>query len=140
MKTCRACKASKGYSEFHKARGGVGGVAGTCKNCRNQKNAEWTSANRDRVNANASRRRLEALRHYSSTPEPSCACCGESTLAFMTFEHINGGGGQHRRETGGGGFVSWLRVNGYPEGFEVLCMNCNHGRRVNKGVCPHAEG
>lgn len=59
---------------------------------------------------------------------------------FLTFEHIGGGGGAHRRETGGGGFISWLRKNNYPPGFEVLCMNCNHGRRVNAGTCPHVMG
>lgn len=137
MKTCRVCKIEKQYSEFHKAKGGVGGVAATCKDCRNEKNAQWTRANRDVVNAAAARRRLEALKRYSSTAEPSCACCGESILAFLTFEHINGGGSAHRRETGGGGFVSWLRRNDYPEGFEVLCMNCNLGRRVSGGTCPH---
>lgn len=97
----------------------------------------WATANRERINAAAARRRLEALRRYSTTPEPSCACCGEGTLAFLTFEHINGGGRKHRQLTGGGGFISWLRKNDYPPGIEVLCMNCNHGRRVNGGVCPH---
>ncbi|GHH57714.1 hypothetical protein [Lentzea cavernae] len=100
---------------------------------------KWTAANRDRVNAKARERRVEALRVYSTTPDPSCACCGEGTLAFLTFEHIGGGGNQHRRQTGGGGFISWLRKHNYPPGFEVLCMNCNHGRRVNAGVCPHDE-
>lgn len=139
MKTCNACGESKPYAGFHAARGGIGGVTSTCKECRNIKNAEWVASNRDRVNAAARARRLEALRHYSTTPEPSCGCCGEATVAFLTFEHTQGGGRAHRRETGGGGFISWLRVNGYPEGFEVLCMNCNHGRRVNGGICPHDE-
>lgn len=139
MKTCNGCGQTKPFSHFHRARGCVGGVAGTCKACRLERNAVWTADNRERINAAAARRRLEALRRYSRTPEPSCACCGEGTLAFLTFEHIGGGGGQHRRETGGGGFISWLRKNNYPEGFEVLCMNCNHGRRVNDGTCPHDE-
>ncbi len=96
-------------------------------------------ANRERINAAARARRIEALRRYSTTPEPSCACCGEDTLAFLTFEHIDGGGTQHRQSTGGGGFISWLRKHNYPPGFEVLCMNCNHGRRVNGGRCPHDD-
>lgn len=139
MKTCNGCGETKPYDEFHKASGCLGGVAGTCKECRNERNATWVSANRPTVNAAAARRRLEALRRYSTTPEPSCTCCGEGTLAFLTFEHIAGGGNEHRKQTGGGGFISWLRRNNYPAGFEVLCMNCNHGRRVNHGVCPHDE-
>lgn len=75
---------------------------------------------------------------YSATREPSCACCGEGTLAFLTFEHIGGGGRQQRLSTGGGGFISWLLAEARPD-IEVLCMNCNHGRRVNAGVCPHDE-
>lgn len=137
MKTCNGCGEAKPYSEFHRAKRCEGGVAGTCKKCRNAKNTLWVKANRGRVNANYRALRVEALRQYSSTPEPSCVCCGEHTLQFLTFEHINGGGSRHRRETGGGGFISWLRKNGYPPGFEVLCMNCNHGRNINQGVCPH---
>jgi hypothetical protein len=30
-------------------------------------------------------------------------------------------------------------VNGFPAGFQVLCFNCNQGRRLNHGVCPHVE-
>jgi hypothetical protein len=139
MKTCNACGLAKPHSEFHRAIDCEGGVAGTCKVCRNERNAAWTAANREKVNAAAARRRIEALRQYSTTDEPSCACCGEGVLAFLTIEHTKGGGNVHRRQTGGGGFYSWLRKNGYPEGFEVLCSNCNHGRRVTGGACPHDE-
>jgi len=90
------------------------------------------------VNAAARARRAEALRRYSATSTPSCSCCGEATIAFLTFEHTAGGGRQQRRETGGGGFISWLLAAQRPD-IEVLCMNCNHGRRVNGGVCPHVE-
>lgn len=155
MRTCTACGAEKPSDAFparHPAAGG--GVERRCVDCRRSqrreryranpgqelaKADEWARANRERINAAAAARRVEALRRYSRTPEPSCACCGEETLAFLTFEHVDGGGTQHRRRTGGGGFISWLRTNGYPPGFEVLCMNCNHGRRVNGGRCPHDD-
>jgi hypothetical protein len=38
------------------------------------------------------------------------------------------------------GLNTWRRCgqkHGYPEGFQVLCMNCNWGRYRNGGVCPH---
>jgi ABC-type uncharacterized transport system substrate-binding protein len=35
------------------------------------------------------------------------------------------------------GFYKWLARNGYPSGFQILCMNCNHGKSRNGGVCPH---
>lgn len=82
--------------------------------------------------------RMEALRAYGGD-RPSCACCGESCLIFLALDHINGGGHRHRKETGGGGFYIWLRRNGYPAVFRILCHNCNMGRQLNGGVCPHEE-
>lgn len=58
-------------------------------------------------------------------------------LQFLALDHINGGGYAQRQETGGGGFYTWLKRNGYPQGFRVLCHNCNFGRQINGGVCPH---
>ncbi|MGW1617278.1 hypothetical protein ACWCQZ_49875 [Streptomyces sp. NPDC002285] len=92
-----------------------------------------------RVLAARRRQRAEALAAYSKTPEPSCVCCGVIGSAFLAIDHINGGGRQHRLETGGGGFYTWLRRNGYPEGFRILCHNCNFGRQINGGTCPHKE-
>lgn len=83
------------------------------------------------------RNRDAALRAYSTGPEPSCSCCGEGVLTFLALDHIDGGGGRHRRETGGGGFYLWLKKNGYPPGFRILCHNCNLGRQINGGMCPH---
>lgn len=82
--------------------------------------------------------RLTVLQHYSAQV-PFCSCCGTSVAAFLALDHINGGGHQHRKETGGGGFWRWLRDNGYPPDFRVLCHNCNHGRELNGGICPHDE-
>jgi hypothetical protein len=60
---------------------------------------------------------------------------------FLTLDHVDGGGTKHmaevRAETGGAHIYSWLHKHGYPEGFQVLCMNCNWGRYRNGGVCPH---
>jgi hypothetical protein len=80
--------------------------------------------------------RLAALQAYGGS-EPACTCCGETTPQFLALDHINGGGGKQRKELGGGGYWTWLRRNGYPPGFQILCHNCNLGRQINGGVCPH---
>lgn len=85
------------------------------------------------------RERLKSLRAYGGE-SPSCGCCGEATLLFLSLDHVNGGGHAQRKETGGGGFYSWLRRHNYPSGFQVLCHNCNLGRQLNGGTCPHQEG
>jgi hypothetical protein len=71
--------------------------------------------------------KLEVLSHYSGgTPE--CALCGFSDQRALEIDHINGGGQEHRRQTGihgGNSFYRWLKQRGYPEGYRVLCRNCN---------------
>lgn len=82
--------------------------------------------------------RMRALQAYGGVV-PQCSCCGEGTVQFLALDHVNGGGHTQRKELGGGGFYVWLRKNNYPEGFRVLCHNCNIGRQINGGLCPHKE-
>jgi hypothetical protein len=57
----------------------------------------------------------------------------------LTIDHINGGGRQHRLQAGvKGDFYTWLKRNGFPPGFQVLCWNCNHAKHV-LGECPHQK-
>lgn len=68
-----------------------------------------------------------------------CACCGEKEKAFLTIDHVYGGGCKHRKEIGSD-IYRWLRKNKYPPGFQVLCMNCQWGKKNCNGVCPHQKG
>jgi hypothetical protein len=70
-----------------------------------------------------------------------CRCCGESDPAFLVIDHIAGGGNQHRKSIGNASkaFYHWLRNNGYPPGFQVLCANCNTAKS-RPGGCPHQDG
>lgn len=78
--------------------------------------------------------RNEARKRYGS----ACRCCGEENRAFLTIDHINNDGASHRREVGVGmSFLLWLRKNNFPKGFQTLCFNCNIGRHLNSGICPH---
>jgi len=56
---------------------------------------------------------------------------------------MNNDGAEYRRNlpydkyTTGVNMARWLKKNNYPDGFQVLCMNCNLGKQRNNGVCPH---
>lgn len=79
--------------------------------------------------------RFEVLDAYGGC----CECCGEDNHEFLGIDHINGGGTQHRKETGAGhAFNQWLKRNGFPEGFRVLCHNCNLSYGFY-GYCPHQD-
>ena len=85
--------------------------------------------------ANSQQRyRSAVLDHYGRT----CACCGEDEERFLCVDHINNDGAAHRAMVGTG-VNRWVVKNGYPEGFQILCFNCNVGRQLNKGVCPHVK-
>lgn len=66
-----------------------------------------------------------------------CACCGLAEPLFLTVDHINNDGAAHRRKIGPHGIYKWLIQNRFPNGFQLLCFNCNCGRARNGGVCPH---
>jgi hypothetical protein len=88
--------------------------------------------------------RLSVLSHYSNG-KLECACCGEKTYWFLSLDHINNDGAKHRKNYGGrksfnaDSFNRVLIKEGYPKGIQVLCMNCNWGKRQNNGVCPHVS-
>ena len=73
-----------------------------------------------------------------------CACpsglCSENNIDFLTLDHINGGGSQHRRTEAKGNIYQFLKARGYPSGYRVLCYNCNCAMGHNKGICPHEKG
>jgi hypothetical protein len=85
-------------------------------------------------------RRDKVLGYYSAGTF-SCNCCGESEKDFLSIDHIEGEGNRFSRENGiprGGDLLyKWLIKNGYPSGFQVLCMNCNFSKGQFGVICLH---
>lgn len=68
-----------------------------------------------------------------------CACCSVTVPEFLAIDHINGGGNRQRKVHGSGmQFYLWLKRNDYPEGFRILCHNCNYALG-QFGYCPHQQ-
>ena len=103
---------------------------------------EWREANLEKRRENERkygkkyRRKLKlmAIKNYGG----KCNCCGEKNPAFLSIDHINQNGAEHRKEIGTH-IEIWLRKNNYPRGFQVLCFNCNWGKHINNGICPHKQ-
>jgi hypothetical protein len=91
-------------------------------------NPEWVKAYDRKLHA---RDRAAVLDHYGN----ACACCGEMTPEFLTVDHINDDGAEHRR-AGVTRIYRWLVKNNYPDGFQLLCWNCNAAKQFSNG-CPH---
>src|ERR1700690_352388 len=66
-----------------------------------------------------------------------CVDCTVTEFEFLSIDHIDGGGHQHRKLIRDN-IYRWLKKKGYPSGFRVLCMNCNFSRG-RYGYCPHEK-
>lgn len=87
--------------------------------------------------------RVEMLMAFSGF----CACCGESDLRLLTFDHKDGDGADHRRKMAGSQkanahvMLVWIKKNmdEAKRMLQVLCWTCNNGSWRNNGICPHQQ-
>jgi len=147
VKYCPDCLETKPIKEFPIDRSSPDGhkvVCGSCYIKRTQRyynnRLEYCQEYRDNHKGHYSdyhkernrELKIKVLTHYGNG---QCACveCGYSDVRSLSIDHVNGGGVQHRKSlniSGGGGirFYKWLIDNGYPEGFQTLCMNCQFAK------------
>ncbi len=74
------------------------------------------------------RLKIRVIRHYSHG-EMKCKHCGYSDIRALSIDHIGGGGCAHRKQIGKRAIYQWLKDSKYPDGFQVLCMNCQFIKR-----------
>jgi hypothetical protein len=160
-KTCTKCGIEKETTDFYvhpdrrprkSGKAGPTGFSSWCRKCYCEKTADWnlkfrTDA-RDKAWADAVKAKKQRVKDavFGAYGGYVCACCGETEPLFMSIDHINNDGAKWRKETLGSRMATgwqtyrWLFKNSFPEGYQVLCMNCNFGKRMNGGVCPHQTG
>ena len=129
-----ACRPCRGWFKMYRS------GSGTYAERHARWNREWSRRNPDKKARTDKKLRdkwkVETIAHYGG----ACVCCGEINLKFLTLDHIYGKGKTHRKDYGGSYFYCKMRTLGYPEGVvQVMCFNCNLGRAINGGICPHAE-
>ncbi len=157
-KVCTKCNAQKPLAAFYRRARSRDGLSAGCRDCIKIENAKryrdryqgdgtrreqmrvagrrWHHANKERrgplIRDRERQLRDEVLAQYGGR----CRCCGETKREFLSFDHVNGGGRKHRSEIGSGKIHRWLRKEGYPDGFRILCHNCNQALGAY-GYCPH---
>lgn len=103
-----------------------------------RRTAIWRAENYERaLQAQRDANRKLKIAAYNAYGGFKCACCGETEEAFLSLDHINNDGAEHRRVVDRRKIYKWMAQGCYPPGFQVLCMNCNFGKARNGGVCPH---
>ena len=112
MKKCPKCKATKPITEFSPVGSRKGGRDIYCRKCKNKTDKQ-----------NLQRLREDAINQYGG---PTCVNCGETFTKVLVLDHINDDGAQDRKKRGvGKQFLFSLKRDGWPEGLQVMCTNCN---------------
>lgn len=138
---CLRCKKAKSISLFYVIPTGTSRI---CKCCRIKQAQErrrairrgrWRPSRGSKSwvdwESDDAKSKYTVLSHYSRGM-PCCSICNERDLTFLSIDHINGKGVQHRKEiksSSGTAFYRWLRKSGFPSGFRTLCMNCQFSVR-----------
>jgi hypothetical protein len=156
-KPCQRCGRDKPLGDFYRRRDYADGHGNICKECDRaralaayhaksdgpdlQRERYWThpAEARKRVARQHEVIRKAVFDHYGW----SCACCGSTERP--SIDHVNGDGGEHRRQLGGKTrspllVYRWLIKNGFPEGFQTLCMPCNRSKGRRDRCRLHFDG
>lgn len=91
-------------------------------------NRKWCSEYRRRL-------RSEMIIAYGSC----CACCGETVEEFLQLDHVNNDGHLDRKQhkTSSKLFAKLKKIGWPKDRYQLLCANCNFGKLMNSGICPH---
>jgi len=76
----------------------------------------------------------EVLSHYGNG-QLACVKCNFRDIRALSLDHIRGDGNEEKRRLHKVGIdlYIYLKKNGYPEGYQTLCMNCQFIKRVERG-------
>lgn len=84
--------------------------------------------------------RRQLRREFIEVYGGKCQCCGETTLEFLTIEHLQGGGRQERKTMSTEHLLRKLKRAGWEKDkrYGLLCFNCNQAKGAY-GYCPHQK-
>lgn len=141
LKECSVCKLEKTSDEFFN-RTSRKTYTSMCKSCSGNYQRDYKKKFQDQHGYGFSQRERLLLKYRVMVQycrgAPFCQCCKEDRMEFLSIDHIDGGGAEHRKALGGTTIYLWLSKMEYPEGFRVLCHNCNQAIGQH-GYCPHHE-
>ena len=120
LKKCPGCLQELPIEFFARRNESYDGLASRCKECQSGLYKQLLA-----------RLRKIVIDGYGG----KCQCCNETIERFLTVDHPNNDG---RKDRGNMSrmYRKIIRLN-FPEEYRLLCFNCNCGRQVNGGTCPH---
>jgi len=134
-KFCPKCKKIKALTEFYTMSSTFDGYCCYCKTCKKneylEKQKYYCEHNQNYIYKN----KIKAFQVIANGGQIKCFkhdewnCCGDATnIDFLSFDHIEGDGANHRREIGSTASSSlhrWIiqNPNEARKKIQILCMN-----------------
>lgn len=162
-KICSRCNENKSISDFnvYRRRKRIE-LQAVCKDCSIKYNIKWRAENNESFNFkrrenrknNPEFFRLQEKKYAQDLKSEflivyggCCNCCGESHRQFLSLDHIDGKGNEHRFELTGnkrGGSTRFMleklkKLNWPKDNYQILCYNCNIAKSQNNNICSHEE-
>ena len=115
-----------------------------CQKCLENKvsiTKKFCKNNKEKINQYRLSVKHDVIKKYGG----KCACCGEQQILFLTIDHKNNDGNIDRMKTYGiknPPTTTWylkLKREELRNDLQVLCFNCNLGKHINHGICPHKQ-
>jgi hypothetical protein len=123
---CSKCTIEQSIDNFYKSKSYSTGYFSYCKSC-----VSIYNKNDGKIKSKEYKTRLrkEIIDKYGG----KCNICNENRIEFLCIDHIDGNGNKQRKELGGTQKVwNWIKKNNYPNGYRILCHNCNQSESISK--------
>lgn len=124
----------------------IGSRAKFCPSCRKMKwrlwkktkNWEKSKAGKDYMTTYAREYRDEFKKKVFDYYGWHCNCCNEQLKSMLTIDHVHNDGYKDRKlKISGASLYKKIIKLSFPSDYQVLCMNCNWSKKINKGTCQH---
>jgi hypothetical protein len=145
-KTCKKCSETKDLTFFTTDPSRKSGMADWCKRCKANVAAYYRKLDPEKFRRRERNQltKLKAKVHTAYGNKCACPPCGETMPQFLSIDHKNNDGNKQRlklfgRNRGGAAqtLYRYIIKNNFPSDLQLLCYNCNNGKRWNNGICPH---
>lgn len=123
LKVCSKCLRQKSVDRFDKNVTAICGLRSWCKSCCYLDNLIMTRI-----------LKMKVVIGYGG----KCKCCGETRLSLLTIEHIRYKGHEFVYNSNTTNLMFKLKALNYPEGYTILCYNCNLSTKQGR-PCIHTE-
>lgn len=146
---CSRCEQEKDLSNFHKSKNQSRGIVSFCKDCNIKRDIErkpkkklnsreYYLNHKSKIKDKYNNIRNTVIDYYGRF----CVCCGDNRSEFLTIEHKNRSGKEHRiKYKNQTAVYKDIIKQGFPKDkFEILCYNCNLSKGVRReDLCYHQK-